>query len=103
MIDTSDGTDGNAPLEIALPNPFGSLSPQRQTVSAGLSSSQIPSLVPVRTEEEQQAAARERERLENAVSARKDARRKSLGALSKFYCHTLELSATVYAMMLIRF
>ncbi|KAL8941154.1 MAG: hypothetical protein Q9216_002419 [Gyalolechia sp. 2 TL-2023] len=78
LIDTSDGTDGNAPPEVVLPNPFGSTSPKRGAATTSLSLSQTPSLVAVRTEEEQQAAKREREQLEKAVSARKDARRKSL-------------------------
>ncbi|KAL8937365.1 MAG: hypothetical protein Q9211_003727 [Gyalolechia sp. 1 TL-2023] len=78
LTDTSDGADGNAPPEVALPNPFSSGSPQLEAALTDLSSSHAPNLVAVRTEEEQQATARERDRLEKAVSARKDARRKSL-------------------------
>lgn len=79
LIDTSDGTNGVASLEVALPNPF-SGSSLRRSGAADLSSlSQAQSLVAVRTEEEQQEAARERERREKE-NARKDARRKSLGA-----------------------
>ncbi|KAL8750685.1 MAG: hypothetical protein Q9199_006905, partial [Rusavskia elegans] len=77
LIDTSDGTNGVASLEVALPNPF-SGSSLRRSGAADLSSlSQAQSLVAVRTEEEQQEAARERERREKE-NARKDARRKSL-------------------------
>ncbi|KAL9005822.1 MAG: hypothetical protein Q9188_001404 [Gyalolechia gomerana] len=78
LIDTSDGTDSNAPPEVALSNPVRSISPQLGAALTGVSSSQSLSLVAVRTEEEQQAAAREREQSEKVVSARKDARRKSL-------------------------
>ncbi|KAI4273785.1 MAG: hypothetical protein L6R38_006247, partial [Xanthoria sp. 2 TBL-2021] len=77
LIDTSDGTNGAPSLEVALPNPF-SGSSLRRSGSGDLSSlSQAQSLVAVRTEEEQQEAARERERREKDI-ARKDARRKSL-------------------------
>ena len=58
-----------------LPNPF-TASP-RLAMEKSLSPSRSPTRVAVRTEEEQQAAAKERERQE--VLAYKDARRKSLG------------------------
>ncbi|KAL8646830.1 MAG: hypothetical protein Q9226_006696, partial [Calogaya cf. arnoldii] len=77
LIDTSDGTNGVASSEVAIPNPF-SGSSLRRSGGADLSSlSQAQNLVAVRTEEEQQEAARERERREKD-NARKDARRKSL-------------------------
>lgn len=83
LIDTSDGTNGAPSLEVALPNPF-SGSSLRRSGSGDLSSlSQAQSLVAVRTEEEQQEAARERERREKDI-ARKDARRKSLGVSPSF-------------------
>ncbi len=83
LIDTSDGTNGATPSEMALPNPF-SGSSLRRSGAADLSSfSQPQTLVAVRTEEEQQEAAKERERRE-MEHARKDARRKSLGAFSSF-------------------
>ena len=47
------------------------------------STADSPARVAVRTEEEQQAAVRERER--QAVLAYKDARRKSLGLRSRLY------------------
>ena len=72
LIDTSDAPSGVADLAAGLPNPFGGASPNRKGSEGANASSQ--SLVAIRTEEEQQEAARERERLE-----RKDARRKSLG------------------------
>ncbi|KAI4225833.1 MAG: hypothetical protein L6R36_003630 [Xanthoria steineri] len=77
LIDTSDGINGAASTEMALPNPF-SGSSLRRSGAADLSSlSQPQTLVAVRTEEEQQEAAVERERRERE-NARKDARRKSL-------------------------
>ncbi|KAL8698003.1 MAG: hypothetical protein Q9224_002054, partial [Gallowayella concinna] len=77
LIDVSDGTDGLASSRLLLPNPFGDMSPKRGA-KAGLDHSpQVQSLVAVRTEEEQQEAARDRERRDQG-NARKDARRKSL-------------------------
>lgn len=61
---------------LGLQNPFDA-SPKRVVASAR-SPSRSPARVAVRTEEEQQAAAKERERQE--VLAHRDARRKSLGA-----------------------
>lgn len=63
---------------MALPNPIGGLSPKRG-LAPDAAAAQVPNLVAVRTEEEQQQAARQREQQEKDVSARKDARRKSLG------------------------
>ena len=78
LIDTSDGTNGVASSEMALLDPF-SGSSLRRSGGADLGSLvQTQNLVAVRTEEEQQEAARERERREKD-DARKDARRKSLG------------------------
>ncbi|KAL8857923.1 MAG: hypothetical protein Q9178_005542 [Gyalolechia marmorata] len=77
LIDTSDGTDGASSSRGALPNPFSGSSLRRSDVADLSSSAQAQSLVPVRTEEEQEEAARERDRLEKD-NARKDARRKSL-------------------------
>ncbi|KAL8730844.1 MAG: hypothetical protein Q9166_003771 [cf. Caloplaca sp. 2 TL-2023] len=77
LIDTSDGTDAVALSGVALPNPFASASPKRAETTTGIPKSPGQNLVAVRTEEEQQAAARERERREKD-NARKDARRKSL-------------------------
>ncbi|KAI4111612.1 MAG: hypothetical protein LQ339_000483 [Xanthoria mediterranea] len=77
LIDTSDGINGATSSDMALPNPF-SGSSLRRSGAADLSSlSQPQTLVAVRTEEEQQKAAVERERRERE-NARKDARRKSL-------------------------
>ncbi|KAL8736938.1 MAG: hypothetical protein Q9181_002186 [Wetmoreana brouardii] len=72
LIDTSDGTDGVALPDVGLPNPFGGSSPKKGDSAGPRSSTQ--SLVAVRTEEEQQEAARERKRQEKEVAARKDAR-----------------------------
>ncbi|KAL8664894.1 MAG: hypothetical protein Q9168_007816, partial [Polycauliona sp. 1 TL-2023] len=78
LIDFSDGVNGITPSGPALPNPFSGSSLRRSGGVADLSSSsQSQSLIAVRTEEEQQDAARERERHEKDT-ARKDARRKSL-------------------------
>lgn len=82
LIDTSDGTDGATPSGLLLPDPFGGRSPRRDVAAKSTFSPQVQSVVAVRTEEEQQEAARERERREKD-HARKDARRKSLGASSK--------------------
>ncbi|KAL9034251.1 MAG: hypothetical protein Q9180_005510, partial [Flavoplaca navasiana] len=77
LIDTSDGTNGVASSEMTLLDPF-SGSSLRRSGGADLSSlAQTQNVVAVRTEEEQQEAARERERREKD-NARKDARRKSL-------------------------
>lgn len=63
----------------SLPNPFVA-SPQKTD-----SPSRSPTRVAVRTEEEQQAAAKERERQE--MLSHKDARRKSLGeSVVKILC-----------------
>ncbi|KAL9600343.1 MAG: hypothetical protein Q9179_003250 [Wetmoreana sp. 5 TL-2023] len=72
LIDTSDGTDGVALPDAGLSNPFRGTSPKKGDLAGLRSSSQ--SLVALRTEEEQQMAARERERQEKEVAARKDAR-----------------------------
>ncbi|KAL8870635.1 MAG: hypothetical protein Q9174_003364 [Haloplaca sp. 1 TL-2023] len=72
LIDTSEAPNGVADLAASLPNPFGGASPKKRGSEGANESSQ--SLVAIRTEEEQQEAVRERERLE-----RKDARRRSLG------------------------
>ncbi|KAL8883778.1 MAG: hypothetical protein Q9215_008023, partial [Flavoplaca cf. flavocitrina] len=77
LIDTSDGTNGVASSEMALLDPFSGSSLRRSGGEDLSSLAQTQNLVAVRTEEEQQEAARERERREKD-NARKDARRKSL-------------------------
>ncbi|KAL9049588.1 MAG: hypothetical protein Q9206_005445, partial [Seirophora lacunosa] len=77
LIDTSDLSNSVAIPKLALPNPFGGLSPKRG-LAPDAAAAQVPNLVAVRTEEEQQQAARQREQQDKDVSARKDARRKSL-------------------------
>ncbi|KAI4137815.1 MAG: hypothetical protein LQ341_004975, partial [Variospora aurantia] len=77
LIDTSDLSNGATIPKMALPNPIGGLSPKRG-LAPDAAAAQVPNLVAVRTEEEQQQAARQREQQEKDVSARKDARRKSL-------------------------
>ncbi|KAL8997937.1 MAG: hypothetical protein Q9169_002930 [Polycauliona sp. 2 TL-2023] len=77
LIDFSDSTNGVTSSGPPPPNPFSGSSLRRSGAADLGSSSQAQSLVAVRTEEEQQDAARERERREKD-SARKDARRKSL-------------------------
>ncbi|KAI4283609.1 MAG: hypothetical protein L6R35_005106, partial [Caloplaca aegaea] len=77
LIDTSDLSNGAAIPKLALPNPIGGLSPNRG-LAPDAAAAQVSNLVAVRTEEEQQQAARQREQQEKDVSARKDARRKSL-------------------------
>ena len=52
----------------------------RRNVESGQSPSRSPARIALRTEEEQQAAAREKERQE--IQANREARRKSLGLLS---------------------
>ncbi|KAL8804272.1 MAG: hypothetical protein Q9182_002636 [Xanthomendoza sp. 2 TL-2023] len=77
LIDTSDGNDGLASSRLLLSNPFGGMSPKRGAMQDLNNSPQVQNVVAVRTEEEQQEAARERERRDQD-DARKDARRKSL-------------------------
>ena len=72
------------------PNPFGA-SP-KPTAARSQSPTRSPTRVSVRTEEEQQAAAKERERQE--ALAYKDARRKSLGGLSR---HAVLARLTTYS------
>ncbi|KAL8816631.1 MAG: hypothetical protein Q9223_004390 [Gallowayella weberi] len=77
LIDTSDGTDGLASTQLLISNPFSDISPKRGGMQDLNYSPQVQNIVAVRTEEEQQEAARERER-RHQDEARKDARRKSL-------------------------
>ncbi|KAL9602456.1 MAG: hypothetical protein Q9219_001881 [cf. Caloplaca sp. 3 TL-2023] len=73
LIDISDGVKPNNPSGLAMPNPFGGGSPKQGSALGTMSTSQVQSIVMVRTEEEQQAAKRQREQLEKA-DAHKDAR-----------------------------
>ncbi|KAL8691685.1 MAG: hypothetical protein Q9218_003141, partial [Villophora microphyllina] len=72
LIDTSDTANGTNLHMAALPNILGAL-PTNEGGFVVADSTQVSSVVAVRTEEEQQAAARAKE-----AAARKDARRKSL-------------------------
>lgn len=77
LIGASDGPN-TVPLSGAeLPNPFGGLSSNSGNRRATGSPPRGQTKVPVRTEEEQQAAVMERERLE--MLAHGHTRRKSLG------------------------
>ena len=99
LIDFSDSVNGITPSGPALPNPFSGSSLRRSGGVADLSSSsQSQSLIAVRTEEEQQDAARERERHEKDT-ARKDARRKSLGAF--FRSLRRKTSFVTYSLLII--
>ncbi|KAL8948796.1 MAG: hypothetical protein Q9222_005041 [Ikaeria aurantiellina] len=78
LIDTSDLTNGAASPKITSPTRITSISPRPKDVTSNTASSHSQSLVPIRTEEEQHAAAKERAEHEKSTAARKDARRKSL-------------------------
>ncbi|KAL8778276.1 MAG: hypothetical protein Q9213_007496, partial [Squamulea squamosa] len=77
LIDFSDGYDGVAASTATVSNPFSGSSLRRSDVADLNAPAQAQNFVAVRSEEEQQEAARERERQEKD-DARKDARRKSL-------------------------
>ena len=78
LIDTSVPADTNDLVGLHnLPNPFGGHPEVIDDVSHSTSPTQGQTRIAVRTEEEQQAAAKERARQD--LLAHKDARRKSLG------------------------
>jgi len=78
LIDTSVPADTNDLLGLHnLPNPFGDPSEVIDNVSHSISPIQGQTRIAVRTEEEQQAAAKERARQESL--AHKDVRRNPLG------------------------
>ena len=77
LIDTSVPDNGVSLSGSALPNPFGDSPPKSPTKKVSHSPSRSQTKIAIRTEEEQQAAAREKERQE--ILAHRDARRKSLG------------------------
>lgn len=95
LIDTSDLSNSVAIPKLALPNPFGGLSPKRG-LAPDAAAAQVPNLVAVRTEEEQQQAARQREQQDKDVSARKDARRKSLGTCFQPLLHRTRVSDRIF-------
>lgn len=74
LIDTSDGIDSGSLPVGTFANSLVAMSMNGENLLVPEPSTQVPSVITVRTEEEQQAAAREKE-----TTARKDARRKSLG------------------------
>ncbi|KAI4106981.1 MAG: hypothetical protein L6R37_001874 [Teloschistes peruensis] len=73
LIDTSDGIDSGSLPVGTFANSLVAMSMNGENLLVPEPSTQVPSVITVRTEEEQQAAAREKE-----TTARKDARRKSL-------------------------
>ncbi|KAL9582661.1 MAG: hypothetical protein Q9212_003164 [Teloschistes hypoglaucus] len=73
LIDTSDGIDSGSLPVGTFANSLVSMSVNGEDLLVPESSTQASHVIAVRTEEEQQAAAREKE-----ATARKDARRKSL-------------------------